>query len=53
MKHSDKEQLEGAGLTSLPVPYHSSSSKLCEQDLKQDRNLEAGADAEVMEGCRA
>ena len=46
-----KKQIVGEkGLFGLDfhIPVHQRKSR---QELKQGRNLEAGADAEVMEGC--
>jgi hypothetical protein len=39
----------GLAYTSRSVTVH--HGKKSGQELKQDRNLEAGADAEAMEGC--
>ncbi|ERE75254.1 hypothetical protein H671_4g12780 [Cricetulus griseus] len=53
-KHHDQKQL-GKKRIYLTFPYHSSSLKevrtgtQARQELKQDRNLEAGADAEAVE----
>jgi len=51
MRHHDKGGLGGKGLFSLH--FHSTVHHWQEsgQELKQERNLEAGADAEAMEKC--
>jgi hypothetical protein len=41
----------GKGLFQLLFPGDSSSLREMKAELKQGRNLEAGADAEAMEGC--
>jgi hypothetical protein len=53
IEHHGHKQVgkERKGVISLTFPYHSPSSKKSRQELNQGRNLEAGADAEDMEGC--
>ena len=49
MKHHDEKKL-GEQMAYL-APHCYSSSKEVRQELKQGRDLEAGADAEAMEEC--
>ena len=52
MKHHDqKPKLRRTGFIWLTPPRGCSSLKESGQELKQGRNLEAGADAEAMEGA--
>jgi hypothetical protein len=46
-----KKQVGRKGFIQLTLPHCCSSPRKSEQELTQDRNLEAGADAEAMEGC--
>ena len=49
--HDQKPSWGGKGLTQLTLLHCSLSLKKSGQELKQRRNLEAGADTEAMEGC--
>jgi hypothetical protein len=51
VKHYDESNLGRKGLIQLTLPYHNSSLKKSGRDLKQGRNLEAGANTDSMEGC--
>ena len=51
IKHSDQKQRGRKGLVCLYLSSHIHCSGKSGQDLSQGRNLETGADAEVMEGC--
>ena len=46
-----KNTIVRKGFTQLTGPHHCSSPKEVRQELEQDRNLKAGADAEGMEGA--
>jgi hypothetical protein len=46
-----KRKLRRNRVIQLSPPYRSSSAKKLGQELKQERNLKAGVDAEAMEGC--
>jgi hypothetical protein len=49
MKHHDQKQLGRKGFIELTFPHHCSSQK--EIRNSNNRNLEAGADEEAMEGA--
>ncbi|EDL77409.1 rCG25260 [Rattus norvegicus] len=51
IKHMTKETWGGKGLFSLYYHITICHQRKSGQELKQGRNLEAGADAETMEGC--
>jgi hypothetical protein len=51
MKHNDQRNLGRKGFIQLTLLPSCSSLKKSEQDLRQGRILEAGADAEAMEGA--
>jgi hypothetical protein len=51
IKHHEQTNLGRKGFIQPTLPHHRSSSKKLRQELKQDRSLEAGTDAEAMEGC--
>jgi hypothetical protein len=51
MKHHDQSNLERKGFVWLPLSHHHSSLKKVGKELKQGRDLEGGADAEVLKEC--
>jgi hypothetical protein len=50
-EHQDQKQVGEERAYWLSLPHFSPSPKESGQELKQGGNLEAGADAEPMEGC--